>query len=62
MLKDIEMKKAMCEINKLKSELMSEQISRKRSRVEFDKDFEFVQSEKEVIRTILVLLNSLNTY
>lgn len=52
----------MCEINKLKSELMSEQTSRKRSRVEFDKDFEFVQSEKEVIRTILVLLNSLNTY
>lgn len=47
MLKDIEMKKAMCEINKLKSELMSEQTSRKRSRVEFDKDFELVQSEKE---------------
>ena len=52
MLKDVEMKKAQCEIIKLKGDLMSEQTSRKRSRVEFEKDIEMVQSEKEVCKDL----------
>lgn len=52
MLKEVEMKKAQCEIIKLKGDLMSEQTSRKRSRVEFEKDIEMVHSEKEVCKDL----------
>jgi hypothetical protein len=48
MMKDVELKKAQCEISKLKSDLVSEQTSRKRSRIEFEKDLVTVQGEKEV--------------
>ncbi|XP_061174912.1 mitotic spindle assembly checkpoint protein MAD1-like [Saccostrea echinata] len=47
LLKDIELKKAQCEINKLKSELVSEQTSRKRFRIELEKDLNSSKGEKE---------------
>ncbi|XP_056018923.1 mitotic spindle assembly checkpoint protein MAD1-like isoform X2 [Ostrea edulis] len=47
LMKDVELKKAQCEINKLKSDLVSEQTSRKRSRIEFEKDLVSVQGERE---------------